>query len=297
MLMSDPVIDSNDYIDGALNLAIYGSYVEIPYINMLSTSFTMELWISRGNSYTKDSTAELTLTFTTSTAFYIGLIYGTKEFFDGFIDHVSITTRIKSTCEIVRDGSLIAYFAFTDGQAYVDSGPYGRNGTIMGSMYDAPGRVGGGGGQTPDMPNLIVFDADFSFAPFVSPSSIRNCVLMYLSGTSNISDTSKARPYLGTNSSGIIIAELPQENTDETPISIPANQWSHMALTVFVPPDMYYPAISTLPVFVTLASPLAGGNDSLIQAQPFDGIINEFYMWSRTLNASEVYALANPTST
>ncbi|CAF1605961.1 unnamed protein product [Adineta ricciae] len=247
MLMSDHIIDSNGRINGALNLATYGSYVEILYINMSSTSSIMELWISCGNSHTNMTLIsqndlilpELTLTFTTSTAFYIGSIDGTKEFFDGSIDYVSITTRVKSTREILRDGSLFAYFAFTDGQVYVDSGPYGRNRTIMGSMCDAPGRIGGGQAS-----------------------------------------------------------ELPQGNTAETPIIIPANQWSHAALTVFVPdPDMYYPAISTPAVFVSLASPLAGDNGSLIQAQPFDSIIDEFYMWSRTLNASEVYALADPTST
>jgi hypothetical protein len=43
--------------------------------------------------------------------FNIGALSGTSEFFNGEIDHLSITTRVKSACEILRDASLVTSYS------------------------------------------------------------------------------------------------------------------------------------------------------------------------------------------
>jgi hypothetical protein len=68
-----------------------------------------------------------------------------------------------------------------------------------------------------------------------------------------------------------------------------------LKISVPDPSPTYIPPVTTPPVVVTLASPLGGPNGSVIQAQPFLGAIDEFNIWSRELNASEVYTAANPS--
>ncbi|UJR28963.1 hypothetical protein I4U23_010180 [Adineta vaga] len=268
-----------------------------------------------------DSTFDVTLVSTENSSFYIGSLYGTSEFFEGQIDHVSITTRIKSLCEISNDASLFSSFSFTNPQVNLDSGPYENNGVITGSMYNTAGRVGDGFSistnvtyfQTHGMTSLTTSYSDFSFTFFILPYLLRDCVLIYLSGTTGINDTSQARPYLGLSASGNIIAELPTSFTLEAPTTIPVNEWSHIAFTfsfsqnnvslyyngslqisVPGPGTEYMPTIETPPIFVTLGNPLAGRNGTVIQAQPYYGSIDEFKMWSRALDTSEIAALANP---
>lgn len=79
-----------------------------------------------------DSTSTVSISFLVGAIFYIGTFDGTSKFFNGEIDHLSITTRIKSPCEILRDASLVAFYPFMASQldATVDLGPYGIHASI-----------------------------------------------------------------------------------------------------------------------------------------------------------------------
>jgi hypothetical protein len=82
-----------------------------------------------------DSTSSTPLLATTTDAFYIGALNGTSEFYTDEIDHLSVTNRAKSACEILRDASLVASYPFTqDVGAQSDSGPNGLNGVISASV-------------------------------------------------------------------------------------------------------------------------------------------------------------------
>jgi hypothetical protein len=164
------------------------------------------------------------------------------------------------------------------------------------------------------MTALTITDSSFSFTLFIRPSVLQDCSLIFLSGTRGIIDTYQARPLLGIDSSGNLITELPPTLVLIAGANISVNQWSHVAVTysfernnvslyhngllkVSVPsasPASYNPWVSTPPIYVTLANPLAGPNGSVIIAQPFIGAIDEFYVWNRELNASEIYSAAHP---
>lgn len=163
---------------------------------------------------------------------------------------------------------------------------------------------------------LTIVNSEFSFTFFIQPLSIQACSLIFLSGTSNISDIYQAKPYLGIDSNGNLIAEFPPTTALQTSTNIPMSQWSHVALTYSFTENkisLYYngilqisksntlstytPPVTTPPLYVTLANPLGGPNGAIIQAQPCYGYYDEFYIWSRALNATEVYAAATVTST
>ena len=71
--------------------------------------------------------------------------------------------------------------------------------------------------------------------------------------------------------------------------------WVNGSLVNASGPFTYVP--SNVPNFITLASPLNGTGmcqPGSIQVGQFYGIIDELRIYSRALNASDVYALANP---
>ena len=164
------------------------------------------------------------------------------------------------------------------------------------------------------MTGLTIIDSSFSFTLFVRPSTpLRACSLIFLSSTSDISDASQAKPYLGIDPSGRLVAELPPNIVVTSPVKVSIDQWNHVAVSYSFsqnklslyhngslqtsatgPTPHYNPPVTAYPIYVTLANPLAGLNGTAIAAQPFVGAIDEFNIWSRALNASEVYAAAYP---
>ena len=161
------------------------------------------------------------------------------------------------------------------------------------------------------MTALTVIDSSFSFVLFVRPSSIRACSLLFLADSNDNSNPS--RPYLGTDAFGNLIAEMPPRISLNSTATLTVNQWNHVALTysfatnrislyhngllkvtVPGPSPSYNPPVTSPPVYVTLASPLQGSNGAVIVAQPFMGMLDEFNIWSRALNASEIYTIAHP---
>ena len=161
------------------------------------------------------------------------------------------------------------------------------------------------------MTALTVIDSSFSFALFVRPSSIRACSLIFLADSNDNSNPSQ--PYLGIDAFGNLIAEIPPGISVNSTATLSVNQWNHVALTysfamnqislyhngllkVTVSGSLpsYNPPVTSPPVYVTLASPLQGSNGTFIVAQPFMGMLDEFNIWSRALNASEIYTIAHP---
>ncbi|CAF4361344.1 unnamed protein product, partial [Rotaria sordida] len=66
--------------------------------------------------------------------------YSTTNFFNGYIDNVALTTRAKSSTEILCDASLMVYYSFDFPNPTVDNGPNGLDGTSS-SIATAARRV------------------------------------------------------------------------------------------------------------------------------------------------------------
>ena len=91
-----------------------------------------------------DSSTSQGLYSTANNPFFIGSVNGTGQYFIGELDHLSITGRAKTPCEILQDASWVASYSFTQGgSAAQDSGPNGFNGFISGTVdSDNNGAVG-----------------------------------------------------------------------------------------------------------------------------------------------------------
>ena len=164
------------------------------------------------------------------------------------------------------------------------------------------------------MTGLSITDSSFSFTLFVRPSApLRACSLIFLSSTNDITQPSHAKPYLGIDASGRLLAELPPNIVVSTVVKVSINQWNHVAVTYSFsqntlslyhngslqasatgPTPHYNPPVTASPIYITLANPLEGSNGMSIVAQPFVGAIDEFNIWTRALKPSEVYAAAHP---
>jgi hypothetical protein len=58
----------------------------------------------------------------------------TTNYFNGYIDNVNVTTRAKSSAEVLNDASLIARYSFDLPSPYLDNGPNGLNGTLVNTI-------------------------------------------------------------------------------------------------------------------------------------------------------------------
>jgi archaellum component FlaF (FlaF/FlaG flagellin family) len=67
-------------------------------------------------------------------------VYSTTNYFNGYIDNLNVTTQAKSATDVLRDGSLIAYYSFDLPNPSFDNGPNRLNGTLI-STVPVPGRV------------------------------------------------------------------------------------------------------------------------------------------------------------
>ena len=92
-----------------------------------------------------DSTSTQGFYSNATNPFRIGTYDSSSDYFIGQIDHFSITTRLKSASEILRDATLLASYPFTGdfGSAPLDTGPYGFPGTLSASTHQiTTGAVG-----------------------------------------------------------------------------------------------------------------------------------------------------------
>lgn len=61
-------------------------------------------------------------------------------YYSGIIDHVTVSSQVKSACEIYLDANLACYFTFDSSSSIVDSGPNFLIATNIGAM-DTVGRI------------------------------------------------------------------------------------------------------------------------------------------------------------
>jgi hypothetical protein len=250
---------------------------------------------------------------------YIGAGAALSMYYGGLIDQLSIVTRVKSASEILDIATLVTYYSF-DNQTLLDSGPNLINGTGINVAY-ASGRVNEAItlNVTPSyiqINNLVLLGTEnwpYSFALWIYAYSTTNGTLIHMWQPS--APTSYCMPILGFTTSGQVVAQTWNMTRIQSIVgpTLLANAWVHIANT-YSPTDgidLYVngslvaseQAPSTNPstslpltlalghcVNTTLCSCASG---SVVPGQ-YHGLIDEFRVYSRALNASEVLALASP---
>lgn len=133
-----------------------------------------------------DSTSSVSISLLVGAIFYIGTLDGLSQYFNGEIDHLSITSRVKSECEILRDASLFGFYPFSSPpDTALDLGPYGNNGSLYWTGDGIPGVVGDG---------IFIDDSSHYFQVFFLH---RNCIEKNISQTNiTLSDTDNMSPLI-----------------------------------------------------------------------------------------------------
>ena len=235
----------------------------------------------------------------------------------GYIDHLSITGRAKSACEVLEDATLAGCFLFDSANPYADSGPNSLSNTQVlstiissGHSKDAISFDGTSYFQASSFTGLGVIDQSFSILLWVRARST-NSTLVHVSGNSN--GRAWCIPFIGLHSNGSIVAQL-FIGGGLVPCVIGASTssftaWTHVvetwsttnglrlyidgALTGTLSSVTNY-VTSGVSNFITLGNSLSGVNSCLggclgtRAPGAYDGDIDDFRVYSRELSGSEV---------
>ncbi|CAF3320413.1 unnamed protein product [Rotaria socialis] len=216
---------------------------------------------------------------------------GVAAGFNGYIDQVRFESRAKNATELLNDATLYVYYSF-DGGSLVDNGINGINGTASGSVVSTTGRLNG----------AVQFSSSsyiyYTYPPF------------YFLGISNQSFSISlwANPTV-MNSTGLLSAHLWNgHDITATGSIIPLNSWTHIGYTysysnglrLYINGNLYsftgsfIFTASGVPMHMILGSDGDGTNCAPGYGGPFTGALDEFYLHTREITASEVQKLANP---
>ena len=237
----------------------------------------------------------------------------------GYMDHISITQRAKSSCEIREDATLAACFTFDTQNAYADSGPNSllstENSTSIISSSVTGEAVSFNGTsylQASSFTGLGMTNQAFSILLWIRPRSV-NSTIVHVSQTT--SGVGWCMPFIGIANNGSIVAQLydvsiyPDVLSPQIPMS---SVWSHVVetwssingLRLYIDGVLQASLASAATYtasgssnFITLANPLAGsvycggGGLGSRTPGPFDGDIDDFRVYSREITASDVYTI------
>ena len=237
--------------------------------------------------------------------------------FNGFIDNVKLTTRAKSSSEILAAGSIVAYYSFDGSNLAQDMGPNQMNGTVSNGA-SASGRIGQALALTGSVTSyfqaygffqLGQTNQPFSFSMWIFPGSINGGILIQKS-TFQTGGGGWCYAMLGLTSLGQIVMVV---YTGNVPLIVgpvlSVRTWTHLGFTysltnglrMYINGNLFGTTgpitwsssgtIDWLNMGSWVGSYCAPG---VLTAVPYLGSIDEFYIYRRELNASEVTTLANP---
>jgi hypothetical protein len=241
------------------------------------------------------------------------------SYWNGLIDQLTINNRAKTSCEILNDATLVAYFPF-DGSSS-DAGPNGLIGTYT---VQANNGITWITGQVNQAINLDASNSYFqscgfwalgqnqaySIAMWIKPS-FQAGTLFHLS-TAATGSGGWCLPMIGFSSNGSLVVQTWSGSSAIVvfgPIP-PINSWTHIVqtwsstngLSLYINGGLYgSTSISVFgagnfPMCIMLGSSGLGINcqTGQISMGSYSGAIDEFYVYSRELSALEVCPLAHP---
>jgi hypothetical protein len=219
------------------------------------------------------------------------------------MDQLSYVNRAKNISEILDDATLIVYFSFNQGSLF-DSDPNQMNGTanelifinnaiLFNQTYSSF--------QIETFDSSDIFDSSSSIVFWINPSSINGSTIVHVlfNITTNMSSS---LDMIGFDNQGHLISQI---QTNETIFIIDPliniNIWTHVAQTYSLINGLKLYINGTGPIFsmnikqtqtITLGNCLQScGGTGVILDSPYVGLIDEFRIYSRELNASDIQSL------
>ena len=241
------------------------------------------------------------------------------NFFDGCLDSIAYFGRAKNATEVLNDATLVNYLPF-DGNTLTDSGPLWVNGAGTNYSYISPGRVNAaltllGSSSYVQVTGLRRIGTNgwpYSVAIWINPTSVAGGTIMHLSSRTDGAQTNGwCLPIMGLTSSGqIAIDSWNGSNVPVTGPQVPLHSWTHVVATysstngqrLYVNGTLrasvggYTFMAGGVPMTLTLGSSLLGlgvCNTGTIQMGQFSGYLDEFYVYARELNTTDITTLFN----
>ena len=243
--------------------------------------------------------------------------FGTTNFFNGFIDNVWVTTRAKSSDEILRDASLIVYYSFDLPNPNADSGPnkiFGSSNntiTVSGRVNQAMRFIGSSScfqiNGLYQVPTGVIMNRPFSVSLWINPSAPGTSTFLQLFSVS----PARCANLLGIVSGGGSTGQIFVQSATSVPATLTGpfvtqNVWTHLSVT-YGPLNgytlyfngVYFGATGNVTYQSSgiLTSVYVGyymGCSGASQNNPYQGSIDEIYVHNRELAQAEVTLLANP---
>ncbi|CAM4753814.1 unnamed protein product [Rotaria magnacalcarata] len=246
---------------------------------------------------------------TIGATFSSGVVAG----FNGYIDQVRFESRAKNGTELLNDATLYVYYSF-DGGSLVDNGLNGINGTASGSVVSTTGRLNGAVQFSsssyiyytyPPFYFLGISNQAFSISLWANPTgSYRASTLVFVQQLPGW-----CVHFIVMTSTGYITAHL-WDGGDVAingPI-LPLNTWTHIGYTysysdglqlyingvIYSSTGSFTYTASGVPMYMLLGNDGGGTSCSPGYGGPFTGALDEFYLYTREITASDVQKLANP---
>jgi hypothetical protein len=237
--------------------------------------------------------------------------------FTGMIDSVKLTTRAKTAAEILDAGTLVTYFSFDGTSIGQDMGPNNMNGTVR-NAGPASGKIGQGIAfsgvasshlSIPGYYQLGRSNQPFSFLMWIFPYSAAGGVLIQKTLLENATG-GWCYSMMGLNGLGQVI--MIAHNTGPPYVAGPivsVQVWTHLGFT--------YSQTNGIRMYINGSFWGTGGpsvwsssngidwlsiggwtnyycGPGALPGTPYQGVIDEFYVYRRELNASEIAALGTP---
>ncbi|CAF3543909.1 unnamed protein product [Rotaria sp. Silwood1] len=248
-------------------------------------------------------------------------VYSTTNYFNGYIDNVFLTTKVKSSTEILRDASLMAYYSFDTPSPTIDSGPNGLNGSstntviVTGRVNQAMSFLGSSSSSYfraygfYQIPQGTINGKSFSIALWINPSTISSfSIIQTISASSNLY---QCENLLGIYSSNGLVGQLFVSSSYNGPSLmtgpfIEHNTWTHISLTysssngyTLYANGVRFGATGSVSFSAsgTFAQLYIGYGLSCYYGSidtAYQGSIDELYIYNRELSQTEVTELANP---
>jgi hypothetical protein len=247
----------------------------------------------------------------------IGVTYVTppgSNFFNGYFDQMQFSFCAKNATEILNDATLVVYYSFDGGSTY-DNGPNGINASVSGNIIMVTGKVNeallfsSGAYVSPSYSGfymLGVVDQAFTMSLWIKPTgTLAQSAIVFV----KYDQSGWCVSFITTKSNGQIMLNL----WNLTPITVSGpilvlDTWTHIGYTYSASNGIrlyvngtynstsgaFTYAAAGSAVGMTLGSYRGNNGCSPFYGGDFNGILDEFYLFSRELSAAEIWALANP---
>ncbi|CAF3024471.1 unnamed protein product [Rotaria socialis] len=252
---------------------------------------------------------------------YNSIMFLGNTSFEGYIDQLSVSSRAKSSCEILEEASLEAWLTFDNGRLpLLDIGPYSLSVTasaytIISGRWSSPAISFTGSNtsyfQAIGFTALRISNHEFSISFWMYPESLSG-TLVHVS--SSLNGTGWCMPFIGLTGNGSLVAQIYNGVTlSLLGPNVSLSTWYQIVQTwsptnglkLYVNSWMTYSwssatsflASGSSPMYVTLANSLFGSGSChggmLNSTMPFIGAIDDFRVYGRELTATDVCTIYN----